>query len=178
VEGLGNSASHSRAISLQIASFYNLFLPPQIWLDMCSPTKDKTPEHAEGGGHKAADIGTAAQPEEDEDAIEAGDIDDDEDAGYYTDTASSVSTSLSSSVRDYAFENGRRYHKFREGAYQFPNDEPEQAREDMKHAMLVNVCDGRLHYAPLGNSQQILDIGTGTGIWCIDSKSSCSVDAS
>jgi hypothetical protein len=137
---------------------------------MSSPTKDKTPEFV--GGHKATDAGPTAQPEEGDDTIEAGDIDDDNDAGYYTDTASSVSTSLSSSVRDYAFENGRRYHKFREGAYQFPNDEPEQAREDMKHAMVVNVCDGRLHYAPLGNSQQILDIGTGTGIWCIDSKSS------
>jgi len=83
---------------------------------------------------------------------------------------SSLTTmSLSESVRDFAFENDRRYHKFREGTYQFPNDEPEQAREDMKHAMIINLCNGKLHYAPLHNPKSILDIGTGTGIWAIDS---------
>ncbi|KAH8777321.1 hypothetical protein F5883DRAFT_543312 [Diaporthe sp. PMI_573] len=51
--------------------------------------------------------------------------------------ASCATTSMSSSVRDYAFENSRRYHKFQEGRYHFPNDEPEQEREDMKHAMIV-----------------------------------------
>jgi hypothetical protein len=78
------------------------------------------------------------------------------------------STSISSNVRDFAFEHGRRYHKFREGRYQFPNDESEQEREDMKHAMVVNLCGGKLHYAPLKNPQNIIDIGTGTGIWAID----------
>ncbi|KAH6708767.1 hypothetical protein BKA61DRAFT_645825 [Leptodontidium sp. MPI-SDFR-AT-0119] len=37
------------------------------------------------------------------------------DDGYQTDHSSTRTTSLSSSVRDYTFENGRRYHKFREG---------------------------------------------------------------
>jgi hypothetical protein len=90
------------------------------------------------------------------------------DAGYETDSAGSASASLTSSVKDYSFENGRRYHKFREGAYNFPNDETEQDREDMKHAMIVNLCQV-LHFAPIGEyPQQILDIGTGTGIWCIE----------
>ncbi|KAK1675459.1 methyltransferase domain-containing protein [Colletotrichum godetiae] len=80
----------------------------------------------------------------------------------------SASTSLSNSVRDYVFENTRRYHKYMEGRYLMPNDEPEQEREDMKHAMCVNVMDGRLHCAPLENPQKIIDIGTGTGIWAID----------
>lgn len=96
--------------------------------------------------------------------------DDFSDAGYETDDASRTSSSITSGVRDYAFENGRRYHKFREGQYQFPNDEPEQAREDMKHAMILNLCGGRLHYAPLDKPQEIIDLGTGTGIWCIDSE--------
>jgi hypothetical protein len=104
-----------------------------------------------------------------ENIIEVGESDQSSDAGYETDATSGASMSISSSVRDYAFENGRRYHKFREGRYQFPNDESEQAREDMKHAMVLNLCGGRLHYAPLQNPQEILDIGTGTGIWCIDS---------
>ena len=91
-------------------------------------------------------------------------------SGYESDTLGSSSTSLTSSVRDYAFENGRRYHRFREGAYNFPNDDSEQDREDMKHAMVVNLCQ-RLHFAPLGeNPQHILDMGTGTGIWAIESK--------
>jgi hypothetical protein len=96
--------------------------------------------------------------------------DDESDAGYGTSIGSGASTSLASSVRNYAFENGRRYHKFREGAYQFPNDEPEQEREDMKHAMITNLCGGKLHFAPLEDVQNILDVGTGTGIWCIDSE--------
>lgn len=92
------------------------------------------------------------------------------DAGYETDSQKSASTSLSSSVRNYAFENGRRYHRFREGAYNFPNDDSEQDREDMKHAMMVNLCQ-TLHFAPIGpNPQNVLDMGTGTGIWAIESE--------
>lgn len=92
-------------------------------------------------------------------------------AGYETDSVDTASTSLTSSVRDYTFENGRRYHKFCEGRYNFPNDDSEQEREDMTHATMVNLCQ-RLHFAPIGkNPQNILDIGTGTGIWAIDSES-------
>lgn len=95
------------------------------------------------------------------------------DAGYDSDTASSASTSVMSSVRDYMYENGRRYHRYREGTYNFPNDDVEQEREDMKHAMVKLLCSQKLHFAPIGdNPQEILDIGTGTGIWPIESKSS------
>jgi hypothetical protein len=98
------------------------------------------------------------------------------DDGYETDSLGSASTSLSSSVRNYAFENGRRYHKFREGAYNFPNDDSEQDRENMKHARVVNLCQ-RLHFAELrggagegGFSGNVLDMGTGTGVWAIESE--------
>ncbi|KAH0537106.1 hypothetical protein FGG08_006067 [Glutinoglossum americanum] len=81
----------------------------------------------------------------------------------------SNTTSLASSVLDYNFENGRRYHKFREGRYVFPNDDREQDREDLKHAMIMELVGGVLHFAPIGDSpQRVLDIGTGTGIWAID----------
>jgi len=125
-------------------------------------------------------IGDNYQDQEDQEAAqqveEAGSIvvDSDEvstDAGYgsASDSHTAASTSLASSVRDYAFENGRRYHKFREGRYNFPNDDVEQEREDMKHAMVKLLCQ-QLHFAPIGdNPQQILDIGTGTGIWAIES---------
>lgn len=105
------------------------------------------------------------------------DVDDDAepaDEGYETaaaDAGSNASVSLSSSVRDYNFENKRRYHKFKEGRYLLPNDDIEQEREDMKHAMVVHLCEGLLHNAPLDRPQKILDIGTGTGIWAIDSTS-------
>ncbi|KAK1984766.1 TAM domain methyltransferase [Colletotrichum cereale] len=85
-----------------------------------------------------------------------------------TDRSSNASTSLASSVRDYNWENRRRYHKFREGQYALPNDELEQDREDMKHALVVNICEGALHSAPLDHPQKILDVGTGTGIWAVE----------
>ncbi|KAJ6779368.1 hypothetical protein PWT90_07931 [Aphanocladium album] len=95
--------------------------------------------------------------------------DDTTDGGYESEGFSSGSTSAESSVRDYMYENGRRYHRFREGAYNFPNDDVEQEREDMKHAMVKLLCGQKLFFAPIGdNPQQILDIGTGTGIWVIE----------
>ncbi|PHH85714.1 hypothetical protein CDD83_38 [Cordyceps sp. RAO-2017] len=96
-------------------------------------------------------------------------IRDDTDGGYSSDGFSSGSTSAESSVRDYLYENGRRYHRFREGTYNFPNDDVEQEREDMKHAMVKLLCSQKLHFAPIGDHpQEILDIGTGTGIWAIE----------
>ncbi len=47
------------------------------------------------------------------------------DDGYGTDNNTTASTSLAESVRDYIYENGRRYHRFREGRYNFPNDDVE-----------------------------------------------------
>ena len=82
--------------------------------------------------------------------------------GY--ETASSGSTSVTSSVYAHTYENGRRYQHFKNGRYPIPNDDEELNREDMKHAMLMELCDGELFYAPIGDKvQNILDIGTGTG---------------
>ncbi|KAL1837042.1 hypothetical protein VTJ49DRAFT_4331 [Mycothermus thermophilus] len=90
------------------------------------------------------------------------------DDGYGSDNNTTASTSLAESVRDYVYENGRRYHRFREGRYNFPNDDVEQQREDMKHAMVKMLC-GQLFFAPIGeHPHEILDIGTGTGIWAIE----------
>lgn len=135
---------------------------------MASPHTDdgspKSPEEDHYDASEAEIVSHQAQH-----TIEARDVDDFTDDGFASDSRSATSISLPSSMRDYNFENGRRYHKFREGHYQFPNDEPEQAREDMKHAMIVNLCGGRLHYAPIETAQEVLDMGTGTGICCIDS---------
>jgi hypothetical protein len=73
-------------------------------------------------------------------------------------------TSATSSVYAHTYERGRRYQSFKNGRYPIPNDDQEQNREDMKHAMLMELTNGKLFYAPIGdNPQKILDIGTGTG---------------
>ena len=74
--------------------------------------------------------------------------------------------SLPASITDYPIHWGRRYHRYKEGAYLFPNDENEQIRLDEQHEIL-NQLHGRLFFAPLEphNTRMVLDIGTGTGIW-------------
>lgn len=64
-----------------------------------------------------------AQAEEGSIIVDSDDLGTDD--GYGTDSNTTASTSLAESVRDYIFENGRRYHKFREGRYNFPNDDVE-----------------------------------------------------
>ena len=141
-----------------------------------SPRSAHDPSHAahSPAEQEALEIENAAAVAQAQASItvdSASDNDGLSDAGYETDSLRSGSTSISSSARDYMFENGRRYHRFREGAYNFPNDESEQEREDMKHAMMLNLCQ-TLHFAPLGNNPgNILDLGTGTGAWAIDSES-------
>ncbi|KAJ5555405.1 hypothetical protein N7535_007840 [Penicillium sp. DV-2018c] len=86
-----------------------------------------------------------------------------------SDNTSSYTASLLSDVKSYTYENGRRYHSYREGLYVLPNDEPEQDRQDLLHHVRNLVLNGRLFKAPLEpNIQRALDIGTGTGIWAID----------
>jgi SAM-dependent methyltransferase len=76
---------------------------------------------------------------------------------------------LLSDVKNYAYENGRRYHSYREGHYVLPNDEQERDRQDLLHHVRNLVLNGALFRAPVGeNIQRALDIGTGTGIWAID----------
>ncbi|KAF4954400.1 hypothetical protein FSARC_12143 [Fusarium sarcochroum] len=92
------------------------------------------------------------------------------DAGYAASEASaSFLSSLNSSVFQYKYENGRRYHAFREGAYLVPNDDEEQERMDLAHHIYGLLFRGELHVAPIGkNPQRVLDLGTGTGIWAMD----------
>lgn len=82
---------------------------------------------------------------------------------------SSASTSVTSSILNYKYENGRRYHAFREGTYFAPNDDKEQDRMDLFHHISTLVLGGKLFRAPLTKDpQKVLDFGTGTGIWAMD----------
>ncbi|KAK4039083.1 S-adenosyl-L-methionine-dependent methyltransferase [Parachaetomium inaequale] len=80
--------------------------------------------------------------------------------------------SMTSSVRDHVYEGGLRYHAYRAGKYAFPNDEVEQNRDDMKHTMTLMLCRGAYFYAPvegvLEEGGEVLDLGTGTGIWAME----------
>lgn len=108
------------------------------------------------------------------DNIEAAGHDDASDSDEFSltegyETRSTGSTSATSSIYAHTYEHGRRYQSYKNSRYPIPNDDAELSREDMKHAMLLELLDGQLVLAPLEkNPQNILDIGTGTGIWAID----------
>lgn len=76
--------------------------------------------------------------------------------------------SVRSSIYDYVEENGRTYHRYKEGKYMLPNDEAEMDRLDLQHQLWLLTLDDNLFLAPLKNPHNILDIGTGTGIWAIE----------
>lgn len=85
-----------------------------------------------------------------------------EDQSNYTET---LRSSLLMSVK----ENGRNYHKYRSGLYVLPEDEQEQERLDLQHAMFLQTLGGKLFLAPIDvGPHEVLDLGTGTGIWAMD----------
>lgn len=87
------------------------------------------------------------------------------------DSSLGESTSLTPSIYEHTYSHGRRYHKYRSGRYPLPNDDDEQNREDMKHVMMLELTDGKLFFAPIGDHpHKIIDLGTGTGIWAIEGE--------
>ncbi|KAF8462854.1 S-adenosyl-L-methionine-dependent methyltransferase [Kalaharituber pfeilii] len=98
------------------------------------------------------ELGGAGTNVEVDDGLETDD-DDLRESGIST-GESSGTTSVSSSVFDFTYANGRRYHsdRFQKANYFLPNDEKEQDRLDLYHHQFLTV----------------LDAGTGTGIWAID----------
>lgn len=80
----------------------------------------------------------------------------------------SSTMSLRSSLYESIQENGRSYHKYKEGQYYLPNDDVEQDRLNLQHHLWTLTLDGRLHLAPTENPQRVMDIGTGTGLWALE----------
>ncbi|KAF4911490.1 putative methyltransferase tdiE [Colletotrichum fructicola] len=70
----------------------------------------------------------------------------------------SSSTSVSSSLLEYRIENGRTYHRYKDG--------------NMLHEIWIYTLDDRLGLAPPCDPNakvgRVLDVGTGTGIWALD----------
>ncbi|KAJ5218213.1 uncharacterized protein N7498_000312 [Penicillium cinerascens] len=132
------------------------FIETQSASNSVPPTLFNHPLYPEDSGDASSTASTTG---------EASSVFDDD---YYSDT-SSYTASLLSDVKNYAYENGRRYHSYREGHYVLPNDEQEQDRQDLLHHVRNLVLNGALLRAPVGKEiQRVLDIGTGTGIWAID----------
>ncbi|KAL4879871.1 S-adenosyl-L-methionine-dependent methyltransferase [Aspergillus karnatakaensis] len=78
-------------------------------------------------------------------------------------------TSLRSSILDYRYENGRRYHSYRAGSYWGPNDEKAQDNLDIGHHLFTLILEGKLYLAPIPDTvEKVLDVGTGTGLWAIE----------
>ncbi|KAK2795571.1 hypothetical protein FQN51_000425 [Onygenales sp. PD_10] len=91
----------------------------------------------------------------------------DTDSTIGSEAQSTTSASLASSILNYEYSNGRRYHAYNRGSYLLPNDEQEQDRLDLLHHCMMLGLEGRLFLAPVDNPQRILDVGTGTGIWAM-----------
>ncbi|KAI9679520.1 MAG: hypothetical protein M1817_005542 [Caeruleum heppii] len=152
--------------------------PPQQ-RDPAPEQSEPTPKQSEPISKPSEPIAQQAQQPENGTDVEQGQIaaepmpaqdDLESDAGdsSYDDTES-YTTSIKSSVTNYKFEHGRRYHAYQEGKYVVPNDEQEQDRLDLQYHALRLSYDNKSFFAPIGDAPQaILDIGTGTGIWAID----------
>ncbi|MCJ1370978.1 hypothetical protein MMC20_002193 [Loxospora ochrophaea] len=76
--------------------------------------------------------------------------------------------SLASSIHQFRYENGRRYHAYREGQYWGPNDDKMNAHEAVTHHLFLLTRTDKLFFAPIANPIRALDIGTGTGMWAQD----------
>ncbi|BCS17505.1 class I SAM-dependent methyltransferase [Aspergillus puulaauensis] len=93
----------------------------------------------------------------------------DDSSSVFSDDYQSELTSLRSSIMDYRYENGRRYHAYRAGSYWGPNDEKAQEQLDIGHHLYNLMLYGKLYLAPIPDDvQKVLDVGTGTGIWAME----------
>ncbi|KAI8258795.1 Secondary metabolism regulator LAE1 [Colletotrichum sp. SAR 10_98] len=138
--------------------------PPSNLGSPDSPNREPTP--ADAG------VQPEVQPENNpENVLTADDTEEEEDQSVDGRSLAPSTESLRPSLFDYRQENGRTYHRYKDGKYIFPNDERESDRLDMEFQIWMISLDDRLGVAPpcLGSSKptRVLDIGTGTGIWAM-----------
>ena len=92
-----------------------------------------------------------------------------DDEAYAASTTTSYVTSIASEISRGVLENNRIYPHYGQHQYGMPVDEDEMARMELQHRKYEMVIGDKHFLAPIGDSpQEILDLGTGTGIWCLD----------
>lgn len=92
----------------------------------------------------------------------------DEGLGSESNAASYV-TSIASEIRQGIEENGRTYPAYGKHQYGLPVDKIEQERNDLQHCKFFLLLGQKLFLAPIVDEPlDILDLGTGSGIWAID----------
>ncbi|KAG9242656.1 S-adenosyl-L-methionine-dependent methyltransferase [Calycina marina] len=96
------------------------------------------------------------------------DYNDDADSALGGMTTQTSTMSVNSSIYNYVEENGRTYHRYKNGKYLIPNDEAEMDRLDLQHQLWLYTLHNQLFTAPIESPKNILDFGTGTGIWAIE----------
>ena len=92
---------------------------------------------------------------------------DDADSAYGGSVAGTDTTSLLSSIARYREENGRTYHSYGTVEHWGPNDDKAQDQQDLSHHLWGLALKGQHFLAPV-EPQDVLDIGTGTGIWAME----------
>lgn len=83
------------------------------------------------------------------------DVDPNAEEDYNADDSQSDLTSLRSSITDYYFENGRRYHAFHAGAYWGPNDQQAIDHMEIAHYVYNITLRGQLYLAPIPQNLEV-----------------------
>ncbi|KAI1171452.1 S-adenosyl-L-methionine-dependent methyltransferase [Nemania sp. FL0916] len=130
-------------------------VPPQ-------PTLAGRMELMAGDGRMSWGVGSAP-------SLPSVDDDTGSDAISITDSVRSSTMSLDPTLYNFVEENGRTYHKYKQGRYFLPNDLAEQERLDLQHQLFCLTIGGKLNICPLPETtRRVLDIATGTGIWAVE----------
>ncbi|KAF6839261.1 methyltransferase domain-containing protein [Colletotrichum plurivorum] len=118
-----------------------------------APIDSTSPTDAPGEEHITA--GPAAEETDNESQAETKSI------------LSSSTASLTKSITEYRRLHGRTYTQKID--YWGPNDERQNEGLDINHYWMTLFLNDKLCLSPIGDSpQNVLDVGTGTGIWAID----------
>lgn len=93
--------------------------------------------------------------------------DEDADSAIGGDSRPVSTFTLDSDVCRFIEEHDRTYHAYKSGKYLLPNDDEEIARLNVLHEAIKCLLPD-LFVSPLENLMSALDVGCGTGRWCID----------
>lgn len=174
------SSSKSKSGRHHAAAYFPTFPTTVLSLSQSGDTlegwQEEVDEHAGANGGDGGDHGYYMNypiaphhdspddaPDDDFDYALDGDANSHDNDSHFFGEEQHYPDSMTSSVRAHVWEGGFRYHAYRDGRYCFPNDEEEQNRDDMKHELVLSLCDGRLFYAPvkdrLAAGANVLDLG-------------------